>query len=187
MRIISKKLNNSRLMKSQTKLISVLTVMAFCLMLYGCDDHLDIPAKGALSEDVLANQQGVETLLIGAYAALDGQDEWTAAVGGGSAWEASPDNWIYGTVTGGDAHKGSDATDQAPINAIQRFTADASLGFFDSKWKALYEGVARTNDVLSLLQEIDTDEMPEALQTEAAAESSSAISRSPMTALSRRC
>ncbi len=110
------------------------------------------------------------TLLIGAYAALDGQDEWTAAVGGGSAWEASPDNWIYGTVTGGDAHKGSDATDQAPINAIQRFTADASLGFFDSKWKALYEGVARTNDVLSLLQEIETDEMPEELQSIAEAE-----------------
>jgi len=157
-------------MRTRTNFLGVLTVLAFCLILYGCDDFLEVPAKGSLSEDVLANEQGVQALLIGAYGALDGQDAFTGAVGGGSAWEASPDNWIYGTVTGGDAHKGSDATDQAPINAIQQFTADASLGFFDSKWKALYEGVARTNDVLSLLEEIDTEEMSEELQTIAAAE-----------------
>jgi starch-binding outer membrane protein, SusD/RagB family len=159
MNLNSKKLMDKAIMKRQTKITSVLAVVAFAILLYGCDDYLDVPPKGALSEEVLADQQGVEALLIGAYAALDGQDEWTAAVGGGSAWEASPDNWIYGSVTGGDAHKGSDATDQAPINQIQQFTADASLGFFDSKWKALYEGVSRTNDVLSVLQIVEDDEM----------------------------
>jgi len=157
-------------MNLSKKLILVLTAGALSFLLLGCEDHLDVPAKGALSEDVLADEQGVQTLLIGAYAALDGQSEWTAAVAGGSAWEVSPDNWIYGSVTGGDAHKGSDASDQGPINNIQQFNADPTLGFFDSKWKALYEGVSRANSVLTLLEQVDEEDMGAEAQLTAEAE-----------------
>lgn len=152
-------------------IVLVLTVGVMCLVLYGCNtDSLDVPAKGALSEDVLANEQGVQTLLIGVYGALDGQSQWSGAVAGGLGWEVSPDNWIYGSVTGGDAHKGSDASDQGPINTIQQFNSNPSVGFFDSKWKALYEGVSRANSVLKLLEKVDEDQMSADAQTIAAAE-----------------
>lgn len=122
------------------------------------EDFLDKPAYGALSDEVLADEKGIEALLIGAYGALDGQDENAGSVlalGGGNAWEATPSNWIYGDITGGDAHKGSDGGDQPPINAIATYSVDPSNGFFNTKWKALYEGVTRTNAVLRLLSQAE--------------------------------
>ncbi|MCF2506938.1 RagB/SusD family nutrient uptake outer membrane protein [Dyadobacter sp. CY107] len=128
-------------------------IMAFCLMtslsvLQGCkDDFLDKPVQGALGDEVLANEKGVDGLLTGAYAALDGQGDFN----GGSGWEAPPDNWVYGSIPGGDAHKGSDGGDQTPINAIATFASGADNGFFNTKWRALYEGVSRANAVLKVL------------------------------------
>ncbi|MCM4168489.1 SusD-like protein P2 [Arenibacter antarcticus] len=118
------------------------------------DDFLEQPAMGALSEDVIANKDGVEKLLIGAYAALDG------AGFGGNAWEAAPDNWVYGTVAGGEASKGSFGGDQPAIDQIVKFISNPSNGYYNSKWKALYEGVKRTNNTLKLLS-IATDISPE--------------------------
>lgn len=122
-------------------------------LLYSCkDEFLKQPALGALSDQVLTDAKGVDALLVAAYAALDGQADDATAFGGGGAWEASPDNWIYGSLAGGEAHKGSDGSDQASIDPIVKFTADASNGFFNSKWKASYEGVTRANTVLRILK-----------------------------------
>lgn len=123
-----------------------------CSMLFSSceEDFLDKPAYGALSDEVLANEKGVNTLLIGAYAALYG-----TASGGGTPYEAPPSNWVYGDIAGGDAHKGSDATDQPSINAIATYTVDPSNVFFNTKWKALYEGVTRANSVLRLLDQVE--------------------------------
>ncbi len=135
----------------------VLCMMTCLPVLQSCkDDFLDKPVQGALGDGVLANEKGIDALLTGAYAALDGQGDFT----GGSGWESAPDNWIYGAIAGGDAHKGSDGGDQTPINAIATFSTGGDNGFFDTKWKALYEGVARTNSVLKLLATLT--EMPEA-------------------------
>ena len=116
------------------------------------------PALGALSTTQITTRAGVDGLLIGAYAALSGQsgDNNVAggsnhAFGGGNPWEASPDNWIYGSVAGGDAHKGSSGIDQPAINSIATFTVDASNGFLNSKWIADYEGITRANNVLKAI------------------------------------
>ncbi|WP_461491293.1 RagB/SusD family nutrient uptake outer membrane protein [Pontibacter sp. HJ8] len=114
------------------------------------DDFLEKPAYGSLSEDIIANRAGVEKMLIGAYAALDAQGNG-AAIATGGPWEAAPTNWIYGSVAGGEAHKGSDGADQPAINAIATFTSDPSNGFLNTKWKAMYEGIARTNNTLKLM------------------------------------
>lgn len=129
------------------------------MLLYSCGkDYLYRSALGALSEEVLSNAKGVEELLIGAYGALDGQQVVDGGVqslgGGGNAWEASPDNWIYGSVAGGDAHKGSDATDQPPIGLIATGNSAPTNGFFNSKWIAGYEGIARCNKVLAVLKNV---------------------------------
>lgn len=134
-------------MNKTFKSLAVLSVMAMAILLYGCDDFLDVPAKGSLSEDVLADQQGVETLLIGAYGALDGQ-----SIGGGLFWSHSAHNWIYGSVVGGDAHKGSEPGDQSGINPMMRGQFSPTEGFFNEKWITLYEGISRANAVISLLE-----------------------------------
>ncbi|RDV15079.1 RagB/SusD family nutrient uptake outer membrane protein [Pontibacter diazotrophicus] len=118
------------------------------------EDFLEKPAIGALSEDVIANEAGVEKLLIGAYAALDAQGNGAAIVGGGQ-WEAAPTNWIYGSVAGGEAHKGSSGSDQPAINSIATFITDPSNGFLNTKWRSMYEGISRTNATLRLLEQVD--------------------------------
>ena len=46
-------------------------VFSFLVILYACDkSYLEVPAAGALSQDVLANKIGVEALLVGAYSLL---------------------------------------------------------------------------------------------------------------------
>jgi len=118
------------------------------------EDFLDKPAFGSLSDQVLADEKGVNALLIGTYGALGGTTDY-AALGGGGPWEATPSNWIYGDITGGDAHKGSDGGDQPAINTIATYSVDASNGFFNTKWKALYEGVTRANNVLRALAQVE--------------------------------
>jgi hypothetical protein len=60
---------------------------------------------------------------------LDGQQGGDAAIGGGGSWEASPDNWIYGGVAGGDASKGSIAGDQQPIEPIMKYNPMPATAF----------------------------------------------------------
>lgn len=116
-----------------------------------CNRFLDKPALGALVTGQVTNEAGATAMLAGAYAVLDGQGQNNAAIGGGNPWEASPSNWIYGSVAGGDSHKGSSISDQPPIVPIANAQEVPSNGFFNSKWKALYEGVSRANTVLGTL------------------------------------
>lgn len=133
-------------MKKAKFIVTLLGFVALGTVLDACNkSFLEKPVLGALSEEVLANDKGVLKLLIGAYAALDGQN-----VGGGT-WESAPDNWIYGSVAGGDAHKGSYGGDQPAIDPIVTFKADGFNGFFNAKYVAAYEGVQRCNAVLRVM------------------------------------
>lgn len=136
-------------------------VLILITLLTSCaDSFLDQPTNGALPEQDVETQTGVDALLIGAYAALDGQGEDVAALGGGGPWEASPDNWIYGAVAGGTASKGSFGGDQPGIDPIAKFSTDASNGFFNTKWKATYEGIARCNNTITYC--LLAEDIPEA-------------------------
>lgn len=131
-------------MKTLNKFI---LIVGFAFTTTSCSDSFfDLPAFGALSDTQLKGRAGIDALLIGAYGGLDG-----TGMGGGNAWNTAADNWIYGTVAGGEAKKGSDGADQAGINSIMQMTADPSNGFFNSKWVVGYEGINRTNSVLKNL------------------------------------
>ncbi len=137
-------------MKTSNKLkYTVVLAAALTFGTTACkDSFFDLPALGALSDAQLKTRAGIDALLIGAYGGLDGTN-----MGGGNAWNTAADNWIYGTVAGGEAKKGSDGADQAGINAIMQHIADPSNGFFNSKWVVAYEGIARTNAVLKNVSE----------------------------------
>src|SRR5690606_11383332 len=125
------------------------TAALVAVLAFGCDAVLDNPPTGSLNEEVLANRHGIDALLVGAYAALDGQ-----SLGSGS-WGVSPSNWIYGSVAGGDAHKGSESGDQSAIDLIATFRHDPTIAFFDQKWRANYEGISRSNAVLKVLRGVE--------------------------------
>ena len=121
--------------------------------LYGCKDFLTSAAapQGTLNEETLANRAGVEGTLIAAYRALD----WTTGLGG--AWGSAASNWVWGSVTSDDAYKGSEASDQAPINDVEAYhwsTANVD-GYLNEKWRAVYEGVVRSNATLRLLRQVE--------------------------------
>src|SRR5699024_11665218 len=79
------------IMKNVNKYISVLAVSAIALLVFSCDtgSFLNSPAKGALDKEVLGDEKGVNALLIGAYAALNGQ-------GINGIYSTAGSNWLYG-------------------------------------------------------------------------------------------
>ena len=112
-------------------------------------DFLEKTQKGNLDVNALANKRGVEGLLVGAYSVLDGFINGGGIFLGG--WQSSGTNWVYGSICGGDAHKGTDAGDQPEINPIEAFTPTATNGYFDLKWRIVYEGISRSNNVLKIM------------------------------------
>jgi len=127
---------------------------------YSCKkSFLDRPPQGSVNAAALSNKTGVNVLLVGAYAALSGQDYDDNAgniqsLGGGNAWACSPSNWLWGSVGGGDAHKGSDGGDQPTMIPVATFTINPGNDLINDKWKAVYEGITRCNNVLKVLPQV---------------------------------
>ncbi|GAB3959966.1 RagB/SusD family nutrient uptake outer membrane protein [Spirosoma harenae] len=132
------------------KFLYILLTLGFVVSgLISCDKaYLDRSTYGTLDAMTLANKNGIESLLIGAYAVLDGYSVGTTTIG---SWSSAASNWIYGSIAGGDAHKGSTGTDQPEINTIENYTPIPTNGFFSDKWKAVYEGITRANIVLKTM------------------------------------
>ena len=108
------------------------------------DEFLEVKPLAVLDQAGLQNKIGVNLLLVGAYSLVDG----VQLNGSFSDWQGSADNWIYGEVTTDNAYKGSDANDQPEIALIEAYSHTSILNHFRGKWRAVYDGVARTNDVL---------------------------------------
>ena len=117
---------------------------------YGCEDFLTTAPQGTLDELTLANQNGVEATLIGAYRLLGG---WTPGLG---AWGAASSNWAFGSVPSDDAYKGSDPADQAPITDLELYnwSTGGSESYLNDKWRSLYEGITRSNATIRLLDKV---------------------------------
>ncbi len=113
------------------------------------EDFTESTAYGALSDDALANAEGVDLLLVGAYSLLDGHSDT-----GSSDWEKTADGWWYDAISD-DAHKGSTNGDQADLFLIETFDWNTTNPYFGGKWRALYASVNRCNAVLSLINKIE--------------------------------
>ncbi len=115
------------------------------------DSFLEVTPNGALDQKVLATKDGVNALLIGAYAMIDGVS------GNGFGWEAASSNWVYGSIRGLEANKGTDAGDQPDINPIQKFSETATNPYLSVKWGSIYDAIARVNQVLTVLAVAEAD------------------------------
>lgn len=125
----------------KTNRLFALLLASGVLTLGACkDDFLDVPPANALGDAQLQTKAGVEGLLVGTYAALNGVF--------GNRFEG-PNHWVTGSILGGDANKGTDAGDYSTINPVQRFEHDATQGDLASLWRGRYEGVSRANKVIA--------------------------------------
>lgn len=111
------------------------------------EDWLDTKPKGQSAAIALYTKKGVNDLLIGAYADIDGHNNMT-----GEGWASSVTNWVWGSVASDDAYKGSNSGDQSQINAIEGFYVDAANSYVYDHWRFYFDGVVRTNDVLKAIE-----------------------------------
>lgn len=110
---------------------------------YSCkDSFLEVLPTSSLAEAQLTSTAGLEGVLIGAYAQLSGLGNYAAG----------PSNWVFGSIRGGDANKGTDPGDFSDINPVQRFEITPTIGFPTGLYQGHFEGVARTNILLALLK-----------------------------------
>ncbi len=62
-------------------------------------------------------------------------------------------NWLHGSVRGGDANKGARLDDASEANAVQRFEVTPASRVVAEQWRAAYDAIERCNAVLRLLDQ----------------------------------
>lgn len=126
------------------KRLALPLTFAFLFSSLSCSESfLDVPPTASLTEEVLSSKAGLEGLLIGTYSVINGR---------GNGWHAGATNWLWGSIRGGDANKGTNAGDFSSMNPVERFELDPTNSEVHGKWLGSYEGVARANRLLALLE-----------------------------------
>jgi hypothetical protein len=126
-----------------------LIYLTLVTLIFACnDDFTDVPAVGALSDQTLLNETGVDLLLVGAYSTLDGIRNNAP----GAEWVGTGDNWWL-DVLSDDAHKGSTDSDQADLYLLETYDWTAANPYL-GMWDCRYAGVNRANAVIDLISKI---------------------------------
>jgi hypothetical protein len=141
-----------RLLQKHPLLMGAASLVVMTAVLWGCKNFLTdaAPPEGTLNQSTLENLAGVEGTLIGAYRALD----CTSVVQ--ANWGCAASDWVWGNIVGGDSYKGSDATDQPPINDIEghHWSTQNAGDYLNQKWVLSYEGIVRANSTINLLKSV---------------------------------
>jgi hypothetical protein len=128
---------------------TLLRVLLLVGVAYGCSDFLEAPPQGQLDALTLQNRDGVEATLIGAYRML-------GVPSGGNIIGGSFSNWVLGSSTSDDAHKGSEPGDcpECADLEIYNWNTGGAHSVLNGKWSQVYEGVSRSNSTLRLLTSV---------------------------------
>ena len=65
--------------------------------------------------------------------------------------------WVFGDIASDDAVKGGIAGDQSDIDLIDQFNITPINGNLEASWSLLYEGITRSNIVISKVPAINMD------------------------------
>lgn len=145
----------------RTKVLLILTAIAGTTLVTGCKKKfLEVDPQGVYDLPGLSNKKGVDGLLINAYATLDGRTEQQ---NGGAS------NWLWGSIRGGDAYKGTEPNDMVDANPVMRFEILPSNGQLQNKWTGIWDGVGAANQVLNVLPLAEDITAADAKQIEAEA------------------
>jgi starch-binding outer membrane protein, SusD/RagB family len=132
--------------KTNYKLI-IPSSLVVIILLFACGKNfLNKPPLGVLNPAVLATKAGIQGILIGAYAGLDGQGL------NNSGWGSAADNWTYGEVAADDAYKGSTTDDQPDIIPLMQWDPLPTNSYLSQKWDAEYDAIQRCNAVIRTMR-----------------------------------
>lgn len=143
-----------------------LIILSVAVMIsFSCSDSFfDLKPQGRASVAQLSTKNGVNALLIGAYSLLDG-------VGAGNTGRQSTiSNYVFGGISSDDAVKGTDAGDQPEQSFIEQYNWLADNTYFLGKWWHSYDGVARANEVIQIVNSPDVKDMSDAEKAQVIAE-----------------
>ena len=118
-------------------LLLVVTIAAVSIFNACKKSFLEQETIGILTEAEAQSAKGARQFLVGTYAALKG-----------TGWEGGGSNWVYGSISGGDANKGSDAGDQAEVVI---FGPIQSSGFASRRRTCLSKGRPIDDAAVSIL------------------------------------
>lgn len=124
-----------------------MSVLAASLLFGSCGkDFLEHNPQGQLSEEQIANGEGVEGTLLGAYGIMNGNisGDW-------GHYGPAPSQWLFGEITSDNAHKGSDENDQPALNLVESLNTSPTNDQTEAMWRVYYEGILRCNATLRLL------------------------------------
>ena len=107
------------------------------------EDFLYKAPQGSIDQNALENGTGVELLVASTYANLTE-----------NGWGATPFNWTFGGMYGGDANKGSDPGDQSVLNEMELYNTTSTNGYINEKWVWTYKGNKRANVALQVLEKV---------------------------------
>ncbi|MBW6501425.1 MAG: RagB/SusD family nutrient uptake outer membrane protein [Bacteroidales bacterium] len=130
------------------KLAIIMATFLLVVAFYSCsEEFLTKTPQASTSENVFYSEKGIDALLTGTYGMVKGSALWTVS------WGASIQNWTYGSVASDDAYKGSEITDQVPVNEIERWEVVTTNNYPAEKWRLnLGMGVDRANKTLRVIQ-----------------------------------
>ncbi|MBN8718507.1 MAG: RagB/SusD family nutrient uptake outer membrane protein [Sediminibacterium magnilacihabitans] len=116
-----------------------------------CKRQLEVPPKGVLSPDQVANPENIDKFVIAAYSPLGNGDI-----------NVSFSLWQYGDVRSDDAYKGGrDEGDGQEFHFMETFyNMRPDFWPIDGLWYRIYVAVSRTNIALSYLNKIDEKAYP---------------------------
>lgn len=134
-------------MNNMKKLSIIMVISIMLTMTFSCsEEFLEKSPMGATSENVFYDAKGIDALLIGTYAMVGGSSLWDIS------WGASIQNWSYGSAASDNAYKGSELTDQVPVNDIERWEVQPTNNYPADKWKLCFGmGIDRANKTLKVI------------------------------------
>ena len=130
-----------------------LIIIGSFLVLFSCGKNwLDVRPESTVDQYTLANKEGVEAILVGAYSMLDGVTEVSYI-----DWGGASSNWLYSEIRGLIANKGTDAGDSWEGQAIIHYSETATNPMLNTKWRSVYEAVSRCNCVIMVAKQALAD------------------------------
>jgi len=140
-------------MKRTKNTLIILSGIFVAFIIYACGkSFLDKPPLGSLARENVSTSAGVSGLLIGAYSLLDGE---IGINNEGNDYGSAGSNWVYGSMAADDSYKGSTPGDQPPAVLIGTWSlSQATTAYLNQKWKMMYTGIQRANDVIRILPDV---------------------------------
>ncbi len=130
-------------MKKKINILLIAFTLGGLLSMQSCnDDYLVQEPPGSAAGTVMQSPEGVESLLMGTYSTLQGFGRF----GGAMATD-----WTYGGGASDDCYKGTSTGDQNNFNAVERYEVLPTNAYMAERWRDSYNGVARSNQVLTFL------------------------------------